>query len=262
MVYPNIPRSLNFPRVHRTLLPGRVNEPVLRKGPVRVLKIAMFEGSGFLGQDCFGKDTWMKKNWLWWNLPMSRSVLGGFSRVGKEQHIFVQVASKKNALTIETSQTPTFWDTPLKTNMTGWQIFHFQWKIHLHSWWIFQPVILVFAGCKVKTSQQPSGELPEVPPPTAKLHLSTLRDFSAKHLVGKAVLAQRWSGIVLQQEETHANIQNKMLLNLDISSTTLVARADRVTPKPHTTEKVRKLDNNTYNKQQISRMLGDLHECR
>ena len=36
---------------------------------------------------------WTKTDW--WNLPMSRSVLGGFSRVGKEQHIFVQVANKK-----------------------------------------------------------------------------------------------------------------------------------------------------------------------
>ena len=38
-----------------------------------------------------------------------------------------------------------FWGTPLKTKMTL-ENPHVQSAIHLHSWWIFPPVMLVFGG--------------------------------------------------------------------------------------------------------------------
>ena len=38
--------------------------------------------------------------------------------------------------------------TPLKTNMTNWKILPFLIgnTVHPHSWWIFQPVMLVLGG--------------------------------------------------------------------------------------------------------------------
>ena len=125
MVYPNIPRSLNF----------RWSDPPSWKGE----RTCITQRSGPGPQNSHVWGVWILRAGLFWQRYIDEKKLIGeiFQCQGqfwedspeleKNNIFFYRLQTTKNALTIETSQTPTFWDTPLKTNMTGWKISHFQY---------------------------------------------------------------------------------------------------------------------------------------